>query len=719
MKIIFKLLKRDFKNIIKAPSVLALILLLCFLPSPYAWISINAAWDPYAKIDNLPIGVVNNDTGASFNGKNVNVGNEIVKNLKKDNSIHWIFVDDWQGNYNLNSGKYYSLIEIPTDFSSKLLTLVTSSPEKPNIIFRSNEKLNGIATKITDSVRDSLSDNIRSSFVKSANEESLKVLNSTGKKIEINKPVILQMKDTLPEAISTISDIKNHLSEENSNSKDLQDCLSKIQTDLPKLSKQIGNLQNIVAESRTLTLSTKQSVNSMQNDLNKDISEIESKENQVQLLLNNLENINNEDVGKSSASNTIDNITKLNNFLIDKLDTDIRILNRLNEIIHTNIKSQLIDSLQSLKDSINTENNYLAELKTLVNSNSSQNNINEVIDTLMTLSSEISADMINVSDNFYSGVYQSMNLLSDKSNSDLDSIDSILNATQQIVPELNLIASSKISNDKNWSKQRDKLNKKLTDIQNDLNKLIDKTKGLNAQNLNSIINLMEKDPNEISELISSPIDVKRSELYNSNLFGYGITPFYTTLAIWVGALLLCSMLSVKCKDLESGEKVKLWHEYFAKLIFFLIISLIQTIIITLGDIYIVGIKPANPQLMIGFALICSVVFTIIIVTLVSVLGNVGKGAAVVVLVFQIAGAGGFYPVNILPKIFGVLEPLWPFTYAINGFREAIAGPIWSNVFKDIFALMCFAGVFLIIAVLKKPFHKLIDWSESEFRKSGL
>ncbi|AZV57999.1 YhgE/Pip domain-containing protein [Clostridium sp. AWRP] len=719
MKVVFKLLKRDFKNIIKTPSVLALILLLCILPSPYAWISIKASWNPYANTNRMPIGVVNNDGGTTFNGKNINVGNEIVKSLKKNNSINWIFVDDWQGNYNLNSGKYYSLIEIPADFSSKLSTLITASPEKPNIIYKSNEKLNGIATKITDSAKTSLSDNIKSSLAKSVNKEALKLLNSTGKKLETDKPEILQLKDTLPEAVSTVNDIKNHISQENSNSKSLQQYLSGVQTDLPKLSKEITNLHNIVAQSRTLTLSTKQSLNSMQNDLNKDINEIESKENQVQLLFNNLQNINNTDAGKSSSTSIIGNMTNLNNSLMDKVDMDIKILNEINEITNTNITNNLTNSLKSLRNSLNTENHYLVELKDLINSNSSQDSINQVIYESSSLSSELSEDISNISDMFYSGTYESMNLLSDALTANLDSIDSVLSATGQLLPELNLVANSGISSSKNLVNQRNRLNKKLIDIQNNLNKLSNKLKDLNDENLTSIINIMEKDPNKISDFISSPIEVKSIELYNSGLFGYGITPFYTTLAIWVGVLLLCSILTLKCKDLESGEKVKLSHKYFSKLLLFLIISIIQTTIITLGDIYIVGIKPENSWLMMGFAFTCSFTFTIIVVTLVSIMGNIGKAAAVVIMVFQIAGAGGLYPVKTLPQIFGVLEPLWPFTYAINGFREAIAGPIWSNVYKDFLTLMAFAGAFLIIAVLKKPLHKLTDKAEGEFKESGL
>ncbi|MHC6180041.1 YhgE/Pip domain-containing protein [Clostridium sp. JNZ X4-2] len=719
MKTVFKLLKRDLKNITTIPSVLALILLLCFLPSLYAWINIKASWNPYANTDKMPIGVVNNDSGTTFNGKNINVGNEIVKDLRKNYSINWVFIDDWQGNYKLNSGKYYSLIEIPADFSSKLLTLTTPSPEKPSIIYKSNEKLNGIATKITESAKTTLINNIRSTFIESVNKEALKQLNSMGKKLETDKPQILQLKYVIPEAIATVDSIKNHISKENSNSENLQKYLSEVQTDLPKLSQQINNLHDIVAQERILTLSTKQSINSAQSDLDKDINEIESKENQLQLLLNNLQNMNDASIGASSASSMIDNLNGLNNSLIDKVNTDIRILNTINKIMPVNSVSDLIDCLESLKTSLNTEAGYLTQLKMLINSSSSKDNINGIINQLSALSMGISTNISNVSDRFYSGIYEAMNLLSDELEVGLDSIDSALDTTQNLLPELKVLAKSGISNSKNLINQRSKLDKKLTDIQNKLNKLSGKIKELNNKNLTSIINIMEKNPDKISSLISSPIEVKNVEIYNSGLFGYGVAPFYTTLAIWVGVLLLSSILTMKYRELEGGEKLKSSHKYFGKFLLFLMISIIQTTIITLGDMYIVGVKPVNPGLMIGFALACSFTFTIIIVTLVSVIGNIGKAAAVVIMVFQIAGAGGIYPVKTLPQIFGVLEPLWPFTYAINGFREAIAGPVWNNVYKDFLALMVFAGVFLIISILKEPLQKLTDKSEHKFKESGL
>ena len=121
---IFLIFAHDVKTIFKNFATTCIILGLAFLPSLYAWINIYASWDPYANTGNLPVAIVSNDQGAVYNGKVVNVGTEIVKELKKNKSIGWVFVDEWQANYGLNEGKYYALIEIPNNFSSRLLTLI-------------------------------------------------------------------------------------------------------------------------------------------------------------------------------------------------------------------------------------------------------------------------------------------------------------------------------------------------------------------------------------------------------------------------------------------------------------------------------------------------------------------------------------------------------------------------------------------------------------------
>lgn len=164
---------RDLKSIFKSKAAVLIIAGLCILPSLYAWINIQASWNPYANTGNLPIAVTNNDEGAVFNGKEINVGNQIVEELKNSKSINWIIIDSWQGNYGLNQGKYYALIEIPNNFSKSLASLTTVTPNKPDIIYKVNEKLNAIASKITNAATLQLADNVKSNFVATVTREAL------------------------------------------------------------------------------------------------------------------------------------------------------------------------------------------------------------------------------------------------------------------------------------------------------------------------------------------------------------------------------------------------------------------------------------------------------------------------------------------------------------------------------------------------------------------
>lgn len=721
MKIIFKILKRDLLNIIKNPSVFIVILGFCILPSLYAWINIKASWNPYDEMNTrrLPIAVVNNDSGGTFNNKNINIGKEVVKELKKNTTLNWVFIDEWQGNYGLNTGKYYALIEIPADFSSKMITITTQSPEKPSIIYRSNEKLNAVATKITDSAKTNLINKIKSNFIKTASQEVFKELNSLGKDLETDKPQIIQLKDTIPETVSSINDIKKYISEINTNSEELQKYLNTQKSDFPKLLQKINSVQNILAQSKLLVLSTKQTLNSAENNLNNDMNEIQSLNDQIQSLLINLNNINRTDIGSDLNITVINQLINLDDSLIKKINDTLKILDFINDFLPNKGASELIASLNTLKDSVQTEKNYLNKLKSLINSNAPKDNITSVINELSNLSNQISMNIVSASNAFYLDTYQAVNIITDNLTNGLNSIDSILESTKVIVPQLNTLANSGILSSKASVSQTNSLNKKLEDIQGKLNELSSKMENLSEENLNEIISFMEKNPDELSNLLSSPINIKNIEVYNSGLFGYAVTPFYTTLAIWVGALLLSSILSFHCRDFEDGTKLTLAHNYFGKLALFLILSFIQTIIITLGDVYLLKVYPQSMGLMILVSLACSVTFTIMIYTLASILGNVGKAIAVIIMVFQIAGAGGIYPIETLPKIFTTLAPFWPFTYAIKGFREAIGGPLWKNVYKDFMAMGGFSCAFLLLSLLKRPLHNLIEISEHKFRESGL
>ncbi|WP_243674227.1 YhgE/Pip family protein [Lentilactobacillus kisonensis] len=161
------------------------------------------------------------------------------------------------------------------------------------------------------------------------------------------------------------------------------------------------------------------------------------------------------------------------------------------------------------------------------------------------------------------------------------------------------------------------------------------------------------------------------------------------------------------------------EKYVGKLLLYLSISLTQTTFTMLGELLILGIRPASVLAMLATAYTATIVFTIIMYTLVYMFGNVGKVISVLLMIIQLFGTGGIYPLETIPPYLAALAPYLPFTYAIQGFREAIAGPIPSIYWHSLMILGSFAILFLLLAPLRRVFQKPIADLEMGFHKSKL
>ncbi len=165
MKTILKIYKRDLKNIFKNSMAIILVIGVALLPSLYAWFNIYANWDPYGSTGNMQVAVINSDTGTVIKDIDVCIGEQIVSNLKSNNSIDWQFVSKEEAIDGVKSGKYYAAVEIPENFSSSLTSILTTEFIQPKITYYANEKKNAIATKITDKVVTTVQTQVNESFV--------------------------------------------------------------------------------------------------------------------------------------------------------------------------------------------------------------------------------------------------------------------------------------------------------------------------------------------------------------------------------------------------------------------------------------------------------------------------------------------------------------------------------------------------------------------------
>ena len=199
-----------------------------------------------------------------------------------------------------------------------------------------------------------------------------------------------------------------------------------------------------------------------------------------------------------------------------------------------------------------------------------------------------------------------------------------------------------------------------------------------------------------------------------------MAPFYTILALWVGCLLLSALLTTEALPVLPNRENTVMEEYFGKMLTFLTLSIGQAMIVSLGDKFLLGVTVSSLKIFLGFSIITAIVFVLLVYSLVSVFGSIGKAMAVVLLVLQIAGSGGTYPVEVMPKFYQVIQPYLPFTYAIGAMREAISGPVPENLIYDFWHLILFGGFGLLVGImLKQIVRPLLEKFNKKFRESGL
>ena len=214
MKGTFEIFRRDLKNIFKNYGAIIVVLALCILPSLYAWFNIKASWDPYAQsaTSGIKIGVVNNDKGATLNGKEVNLGNDVVDELKDNKQMGWQFVSEEEATEMVEEGKYYAMITIPEDFSKNLTSIVTQDIQKANIIYTVNEKINAIAPKLTDKGASAIQENVSKAVVSTVSDTIFELGKEIGIELENQIPKIGTIYNSLVEIQShfgNINDIVN------------------------------------------------------------------------------------------------------------------------------------------------------------------------------------------------------------------------------------------------------------------------------------------------------------------------------------------------------------------------------------------------------------------------------------------------------------------------------------------------------------------------------
>ena len=700
---------------------------LVFLPSLYAWLNIYASWDPYNRTNQLPVAIVNEDAGTKVRGKQLNVGNELIDTLKNNSSMKWSFTSRTIAMEKVYYGEYFAVIIIPENFSKKLASVISDNPQKADIEYYVNEKINSITPKITEKGATVIVQEVSSQFISSVNGIIFDLFNDLGIEIESNLPDIQNFENYVFKMEQELPAIYKLLSGVQKDATSAQKFITKAKSIVPR-AEQITT-EGLSSIEKTLNFLTRAQnrLNELapviQNDLEK-VSKISKSTNEF---LQKVHNGQLDFTELNRVKEDIDNKMTTNIQTIESIGKD---LNWLKEVSNTSEESNLegnneeqqkklahaIDKTNELKAILQEAQTDVRTINTLVKDKEQQmqKNLNDLQKIAQNTSVQLDAFI-----NEYKNTIQPT-VLSEvaKAKNTLGNAKGLLTSIQSTLPEVARTLNTTNDHIKEGKTTLDKALAQYPYINDKVNELADRIRKVQEKtDINEIIQLLRNDPQAERSFFEEPIVLNENKLFPIANYGTGMTPFYTVLAIWVGCLLLISLLAT---DANHENNVSERAVYFGRLFTFSAIGLLQTLIVTVGDIVLLGVDVKESFWFIVFGFLIAFVFMSIVYTLVSVFGDLGKAFAIVMLVLQIAGAGGTYPVVLLPKFFQAINPALPFTYAVDIMREAVGGIVWRRAIRDTVFLLLFSLAFLLFGTfLKEKINKKTKLILKKSRESGL
>ena len=612
----------------------------------------------------------------------------------------------------LEEGTFYATITIPDNFSQDITSLVTSDVKKGQMIYRVNEKINAIAPKLTSKGATGVQENINQTIVETVSG----ILFEAGKGLglEIQETVLPQLShvyDQLEELISKFGDMNSLVQTAHNGGIQLKDLIASIQTDLPLIETTITSAKTTITSLESFMDTSKSALSDFMPTLKNDLLLIQTIADELNTYVSQIE----EAIlsGSDKAPELIENLITKVESTQSLVQSFVKVLESFNKFPAGRF-DELISQLQGVNGELDKAKDFLQQLHdTTVNGG--EPNLT-VLNNIKTLLSSVSSTASAIYNRFDSAIVPSLNNVIDQAYSTATNVLQVLKEAEAKLPDVASLLNTAYEGADKGIDAIEYINSKLPEAENKVREVTAKLGDINeSQSLQEVLTLLQEAVTERQNFMSSPVDLVEETIFPMHNYGTAMTPFYSVLAQWVGMTLLISMLSVHAK----GE-YRPSEEYFGKFLLFATIALVQGLIIALGDLYLLNIYCVNPGLFIVGILFTSITFTFIVYSLVSVFGNVGKVVSIILLVLQVAGSGGTFPIQLTPKFFQIINPFLPFTYAISFARESIGGVVENVLAKDIIIMCIYSvGAVLISLFLKKPINKLLQGFAEKFEESGL
>lgn len=814
-----KIAGEDIKSIFKNRFIRVSIVAIIVVPLLYSLLYLYAFWDPYAKLEDVHIAVVNKDKGTMLDGEMVNYGKDVEDQLRGNNEIGWQITSEEEADKGLEGKGYYAKVVIPEDFSSKIISAKEGTPEVAKVDFITNDKKNFLASQINSKVEAELeakiNKKISSNYVEVAFNSLYEAKDGLTQAADGTKKIYDGL-STMNEKVPQLADGTKKLSDGSSQllngqvtlndgigslasgSKTLTEGLGQVYEKIPTLSEGVNALADgtvalkngtseAAAGSKQLADGSKNLYNAYTSTLYPAVSQLKAGSNQInEALTAGQEDIaklnegsilinNSSDPIKAGYSQLKNGVNELVKGVSDSTQATAMIqdiLDKASKSTDDAEKNQLIQQAMQITAGIQAKAGENApKIKELVEGTSKfETSLNQYAEGSKALASGTTTLISNVyevkagigqlskglnelstnldpstsvfglglkaiadnTENLNIGLNK-LNVGSSQLNEGTISLKSniptlasgitaLYNGSNELVSGSVKLADGSnqlVSGQKALNDGVLELTSKVPSLSDGIKKLYDGSDELKVK-LTEGADKMEEgliNPSDtMGEFASEPVNVNFDSINKVPNYGTGFAPYFIPLSLWIGAIMMFFVIPLKVNDEENLSK---FDKVMGKYLSYAFVGVMQAILVSLV-VLMLGLETSNVAVYIATNIFLSLVFISIIQCLISLLGDAGRLLGIVLLILQLTGCAGTFPLEIVPKFFRVINPFMPFTYAVEALREVISADLinYSIIGKDLLILGLMLVVFLTISVtLKNVGEKMVE--KIEGRKSSM
>ena len=715
MRNIWRIFKTDMKHLFNNSITVIIVIGLVFLPSIFTWYNVIACWDAFGNTGNLTVAVANTDEGyeSDLVPLEINVGDKVVSALRANDQLNWTFTTEEDAIDGAQSGRYYAAVVIPQSFSRDMMTFYSDEVEHASIIYYTNEKKNAIAPKVTDQGADQVSNQVNQVFLETLSDVALSIVSSLSK---------YSQDADLSGAVGTLADHVDGMAGQMTGAASVLGMYSQL----------IDSSQSLISQSGTLLGQTRDEAAKVGDIASALSTSADSLSQAISASAESYKGISAQisDVYDSTGDLTGDTSQHLRNQAA-VVETEIGDLN------------SIISALEGIQGSIDGQYSPLVE--------SMISQLEQSVSLLQQLSDSLYQAADNIQSGYDDAVAQRAEIqeLADKAAASLNdvkteyndnvkpgldelsaSVSSMVSTLQSSAAKLDA-AGGEISGDADSvASKLSGAKAKLADAQNELTSTAGELTTLSGNlrsalasgNVEKLREVIGSNPAVLASAVATPVALDRHAVFPADNFGSQMAPLYTTLALWIGSLLMMVAIkpAVSKRGLAELDNPKPRELYFGRYCVVAVLSLLQTTCVGLGNMLFLGVQVSHPLLFMLCFWVSGLVYSLFIYTLVLAFANLGKAIAVLFLILQVTAGGGAYPLQVLPEFFQLASPFMPATHTINAMRAAMIGIYNGDFFTEMGMLLLFVLPSLLLGlVLRKPLEGFMSWFVEKVEESKM